>query len=122
MRESESPTLKHMQIPVALLVGGTERLISAVSDAALSAQVLVAECTVADAATMAAQMRPLVIVMTVEVYQFDPDSFDALAQDVRSRLLTLDDNAIDHVALEAEQSQLMLESESQRPSWTGDLS
>lgn len=121
MRESGSPTLKHMQIPVALLVGGTERLISAVSDAALSAQVLVAECTVADAATMAAQMRPLVIVMPDEVYNFDRDGFEALARDVRSRLLTLADDDIDPVALEAELSQLMLESESQRPSWTGDL-
>ena len=48
-------------------------------------------CAVADVTTVAAEVRPLVIVMSDEVFLFDPDSFRALARDVHSRLLTVRD-------------------------------
>jgi hypothetical protein len=121
MSDYEAPTLKQMQIPVALVVGGSDRLIGAISEAAVQAQVLVAECAVADALTMAAQMRPLVLVMSEEVYEFDRDSFDTLARDVRSRCLVVGEGDLDPVVLEQQLRELMFEAENQRPSWVGDV-
>lgn len=118
---SESPTLRQMQVPVALVVGGTAELLQTVEQAALSAQVLVAECSVADATNSAAQMRPLVMIMAEDVYSFDPDSFEALARDVRSQVLTVPPGGIRLEDLEAKLENLMLEAENLRPSWSDDL-
>lgn len=117
--DREVPTLRQLQIPVALVVSGSDALLSAMSAASVQVQVLVSECSVVDAPTMAAQMRPLVLVMTREVYEGDRDGFDSLARDVRSRVLAVDDTAIDIAELEAQLSELMLEAENQRPSWGG---
>ncbi len=86
-RETEATTLRQFKIPVVLVVGGSEELIAAVSEAALSAQVLVAECTVENATDTAAQMRPLVMIIPEEVYSADSKNFDALARDVRAEIL-----------------------------------
>jgi hypothetical protein len=109
-----------MKIPVALIVGGTEDLISAVSDAALTAQVLVAECSVADATNTAAQMRPLVMVMPEEIYDADSEGFDALARDVRARVMRVP-RGFEPGDLERDLVALMLEAEQKRPSWSDDL-
>jgi hypothetical protein len=117
--EREVPTLRQLQIPVALVINGSDALLSAMSAASVQVQVLVSECNVGDAPTMAAQMRPLVLVMTREVYDGDPEGFDSLARDVRSRVLAVDDSKLDIAELEAQLSELMLEAENQRPSWSG---
>ena len=119
-RDSEPPTLKQMQIPVALVVGGNESIVAAVTTAGVGAQVLVAECSVANANTIAAQMRPLVMVFPEDVYAFDPQGFDALARDLRSAILRLTQDMLEVTDLEAELCRLMVEAESQRDSWTGD--
>lgn len=120
VRESEAPTLRDMKIPVALIVGGTEDLIGAVSDAALTAQVLVAECSVADATNTAAQMRPLVMVMAEDIYEADPEGFEALARDVRARIMCVP-RSFERQALEQDLVQLMIEAEQKRPSWSDEL-
>lgn len=120
VHKSEAPTLRDMKIPVALVVGGTEELITAVTEAALSAQVLVAQCGTSEATNTAAQMRPLVIVMPQEVHDADPAGFADLARDVRARILCaaqgFDADELAHAFLE-----LMTEAENNRPSWTGEL-
>jgi hypothetical protein len=120
VRESEAPTLRDLKIPVALVIAGTEEILGAVSSAALSAQVLVAECSVMDATNTAAQMRPLVMVMPDEIYDADPEGFDALARDVRARVLHVATD-FDGAALEQELVQLMQEAEYNRPSWIDEL-
>jgi hypothetical protein len=120
VHKSDAPTLRDMKIPVALVVGGTEELISAVSEAALSAQVLVAQCGTADATNTAAQMRPLVIVMPEDVYESDPPSFDELARDVRARILQVSQD-FDAKQLQREFIELMNDAESNRPSWIDGL-
>jgi hypothetical protein len=120
-REFEAQTLRQLRIPVVLVIGGTEELIGAVSQAALSAQVLVAECTVDDATNTAAQMRPLVMILPEDVYQADANNFEALARDVRAEILRVDDRSADAAEIEAELSQLMARAEAKRPSWTDDL-
>jgi nucleotide-binding universal stress UspA family protein len=119
-RETEATTLRQFKIPVVLVVGGTEELIAAVSEAALSAQVLVAECTVVDVTDTAAQMRPLVMIIPEDVYQSDASNFEALARDVRAEILRVDADA-PGTDLEADLARLMARAEAKRPSWTEEL-
>ena len=119
-RETEATTLRQFKIPVVLVIGGSEALIAAVSEAALSAQVLVAECTVENATDTAAQMRPLVMILPEEVYLADSNNFDALARDVRAEILRVDDE-LRGAELESELSLLMARAEAKRPSWTDEL-
>jgi len=117
----EVPTIKPARVPITLIVGGNDRLIGAVSEAAISAQLLVAECDVADAASTAAEMRPLVIVLSTEVYEADVEGYDNLAEDVRARLLVVAGDVLNPTDLEEHLIQLMNAAESARPSWSGDL-
>jgi len=120
VRETEVETLRDLKIPVTLVIAGTEALLSAVGNAALNAQVLVAECGVAEATDTAAQMRPLVIVLPADVYGTDPQSFDALARDVRARVLSVP-QGFDRTEVEQQLKELMLEAEAKRPSWANEL-
>ena len=119
-RETEATTLRQFKIPVVLVVGGTEDLIAAVSEAALSAQVLVAECTVENATDTAAQMRPLVMIIPEDVFSSDSNNFEALARDVRAEILVVDEDA-ETSELQAELTKLMAKAEAKRPSWTDEL-
>lgn len=115
------PTLRQFQIPVVLIICGTEELIGSIGKVAVSAQVLVSECGEEDATTTAAQMRPLVIIMHEEIYQQDPANFEALARDVRARVMRVASGENDPVELEKRLKALMAEAEARRDSWTGDL-
>ncbi|WP_437573094.1 hypothetical protein [Sorangium sp. So ce887] len=53
--------------------------------------VLLHRCDAATAATIAAERRPLAIILSNSVYAMEPAEFDALARDVRSTLLRLDE-------------------------------
>ncbi|WP_437283462.1 hypothetical protein WME90_23665 [Sorangium sp. So ce375] len=53
--------------------------------------VLLHRCDAATAATIAAERRPLAILLSNGVYARDPADFEALARDVRATLLRLDD-------------------------------
>ncbi len=117
----EAPTIKPARVPVTLVVGGNDRLIGAVSEAAISAQLLVADCTVAEAASTAAELRPLVIVIPTVVYEADIEGYENLARDLRARLLVVQEDVLNPADLEEHLILLMNDAESQRPSWTGDL-
>lgn len=120
-RETEATTLRQFKIPVVLVIGGSEALIAAVSEAALSAQVLVAECPVVNATDTAAQMRPLVMIIPDDVYDADASNFDALARDVRAEILHVDPSGVLASELEPELAKLMAQAEAKRPSWTDEL-
>ncbi|WP_433926095.1 hypothetical protein AB3662_24525 [Sorangium cellulosum] len=53
--------------------------------------VLLHRCDAATAATIAAERRPLAIILSNGVYATDPAEFEALARDVRSTLVRLDE-------------------------------
>jgi hypothetical protein len=120
MARNDSPTLRQLHVPVALVIGGARELVRVVEEAAVSAQVLVAECTVGEATNAAAEMRPLVMIMSEDVYAFDPDSFEALALDVRSQVLTVPPEGVQAEELKAKLKSLMLEAEELRPSWSSE--
>jgi hypothetical protein len=119
--DQDVPTLRQFKIPVVLVIGGSEALIGVVSEAALSAQVLVAECALEDATDTAAEMKPLVLIMGEATYSEDPEGFEALARDVRAKILRVLDSQLDAHVLEPLLTSRMVEAEAQRPSWNGDL-
>ena len=121
MFKSETQTLRQFQVPVAQVIAATGELIAAIGEAALSAQLLVVESSVADSADTAAEMRPLVIVLPEHVYQTDAGNFEALARDIRSRLMRVVDGELDPVELRRRLETLMAEAEAQRPSWNDEL-
>jgi hypothetical protein len=90
-------------------VGGPPDLGNAVETAAVGAQLLVTRCAVADITTVAAEVRPLVMVMSAEVFDFDPESIVRLARVVQSRLLIVRENQIHVDTLEGKLKDLMLE-------------
>jgi hypothetical protein len=112
--DSDSPTIKRQDVPMALVIGGDEALLRRLSEAALTAQVLLAECSTADATNTTAKLRPLVMIFPEIVYAFDPEGFEALARDVQAAVLRVNSDAIDRVALENELIALMMESELRR--------
>jgi hypothetical protein len=114
------PTKEQLRVPVVLVVGGPPDLVAAVEHAAVGAQVLVTRCAVADVTTMAAEIRPLVMVIAEEIFGFDPESFRALARDVSSRLLTVRPGQMDVDKLEARLTALMLEADDFESSWNGE--
>lgn len=121
MSSSEIPTLRPARVPVVLVVGGEDRLIELVSEAAISAQLLVADCGLPEAPTAAAEMRPLVVVVPADVYETEGEGLESLARDVRSRVLVLDHSSTNSDEIEQKLIALMNESERDRPSWAGEL-
>ena len=85
------PTSKVSPAPVVLAIGCSPELVVRCREAAIVGQSLLVETDVASATTVAAQTRPLVMVMPEEVYRFDAASFSDLASDVRARLVLLPD-------------------------------
>lgn len=121
MRDQEVPTLRQFKVPVVLVVGASEELLGLVSDVAITAQVLVSESSAEDVTDNAASMRPLVLVMPEEVYAQDEQNFEALARDVRAKILPVASPLPSAADFEPELTRAMHEAEAQRPSWTGEL-
>ena len=115
------PTLRQFKIPVVLVVGGREDLLGLVSDVAVSAQVLVSECTAETAVDTAVSMRPLVLIFPHDVYSADEQNYEALARDVRAKILSIHEPLPSADELHPELMRLMQEAEQSRPSWTGEL-
>jgi len=72
------------------------------------------ETDVVNAATLAAQTHPLVIVVPAMIYDYDADSFEALATDVRARLVKLPDEDIEQDDLDTLIIDAMMEAEELR--------
>ena len=68
---------------------------------------------------MAAEIRPLVMVMSDEIFDFDPESFRALARDVHSRVLAMQTGSYCREKLEGQLKAMSLEAEEQAASSAG---
>jgi hypothetical protein len=121
VRDQDVPTLRQFRIPVVLVVGGHEELLGVVSDVAVSAQVLVSECSPETAVNTAASMRPLVLILPEELFIQDEQNYEALARDVRAKIMRVPEPLPSVDELRPELMRLMQEAEAQRPSWSGDL-
>ena len=120
MAKNEHPTDKQLHLPLALVVGGPPALANAVDEAAVGAQVFVTRCALADVTTVAAEIRPLVMVMSEEIFGFDPESFKALARDVGSQLLTVHEGQLDVGMLEGQLKALMPDADDIGPNSDGE--
>jgi hypothetical protein len=83
-------TLETAPGTTVLVVGGPALLVEFTEQAARSvppAQVVF--CELRDAPTRVAELWPFAIVMSEDLYAFDSAEFDALARDVRARLITV---------------------------------
>lgn len=99
-RRDQQPTSRFPGAPVVLAIGCTEEFADRCRDVAPMFGAVVQVCDLASAPTTAARLRPLAIVMTDDLYAFDPVEFDALAQDVGARLVRLAGEDIATEALE----------------------
>lgn len=94
-------TQKTVAVPVVLVVGGSdlvEHCRAIVKSPALP-PAHVKRTDLADAATNAARWRPLAIVLTRDVYEFDAAEFDALAKDVGALVVPVASERAPGVAL-----------------------
>lgn len=86
----ERDTLETDIRSVALVIGGPDRLVEAVARACEPIPgARVETASLRDAATKVAALWPFAIVMSDDVYCFDPEEFDALSRDVAARLVTM---------------------------------
>jgi hypothetical protein len=83
-------TLETNPATTVLVVGGPQALIECTQHAARSVPMAqVVTCELRDAPTRVAELWPFAIVMSDDLYSFDSTEFDALARDVRARLITV---------------------------------
>jgi hypothetical protein len=84
-------TLETAPATTVLVVGGPPALIEITRTAARSVPTAdVVSCELRDAPTRVAELWPFAIVMSEDLYSFDAAEFDALARDVRARLITME--------------------------------
>jgi len=83
-------TLETNPATTVLVVGGPHALLESTRRAARSVPTAeVVFCELRDAPTRVAEMWPFAIVMSEDLYSFDSAEFDALARDVKARLITV---------------------------------
>lgn len=84
----EPETVETQLSTTVVVVGGPPTLVQATQLVAqLLPRVSVHSCAVPQAATTVAKVFPFAIVMSEDVYVFDPHEFDALARDVKAKLV-----------------------------------
>lgn len=83
-------TLETNPATTVLVVGGPLALLECTQSAARCVPTAdVVHCELRDAPTRVAELWPFAIVMSADLYAFDCAEFDALARDVRARLITM---------------------------------
>ena len=89
MRERD--TVETSLSTVIVVVGGPDELIEAARRAATDIPgARIETCDLRNAATMVAKYWPFAIVISKDVYAFDPNEFEALARDVAALLYKAD--------------------------------
>jgi ABC-type amino acid transport substrate-binding protein len=90
-KPDDVPTVRPLRAPVVLVAGGPDELVAATRRAAAyeSPSIAVEACPAVTVASDAAALRPFALVVSQDVYGFDPDEFAALARDVQAELVVL---------------------------------
>jgi hypothetical protein len=103
-------TLETNPATTVLVVGGPQGLVESTRRAASTVPTAeIATCELRDAPTRVAELWPFVIVMSEDLYAFDSAEFDALARDVKARLITVTFGADKTSPSEPELGQKILE-------------
>jgi hypothetical protein len=87
----EEPTLRPARAPIVLVAGGPEELFSAARQVGVteSPAITVEACGALSVTSSAATLRPFALVVSQDVYEFDPEEFSALARDVGAELVVI---------------------------------
>ena len=87
----EEPTLRPARVPIVLIAGGPDQLLSAAQQVAgdESPAIVVEACGALAVATAAATLRPFALVLNQDIFAFDPDEFAALANAVGAELVVV---------------------------------
>ena len=95
-RPSDDSTLRPLAVPRVLVVGGPEPLLLAVRTVARGEgpAIAVETCELIDAANTMTAMRPFAVVMSQDVYGFDPGELGALVRDVQAELVVVKVNRV----------------------------
>lgn len=117
MTSSEFPTTRVDPAPVILVVGCNKPFTKRCRDAAIIGQALVVETDLVSAPTIAAQTRPLAMIMLEDVCAFDMPFFTGIASAVRSQLVMVANEEIAQPELEALILQAILNAEEKRASY-----
>jgi hypothetical protein len=80
-------TLRIIPVPLVLVVSGTRTLVEQCREVIEPYGVLLRQCDVIGLRTAAARWRPLAVLLTEDLYAFDPEGFEMLAGDVGSTLV-----------------------------------
>jgi hypothetical protein len=101
-RSEHAPTLRPKPSPVVLLVGGPEALAAAIERVVLaeSDAIAIARCELPGASNAVAELRPFAIVVSHEMFEFDPHEFEALARDVGALLVRVKVEGVQRTFLE----------------------
>jgi hypothetical protein len=91
--QNERDTSKAVFIPTVLAVGCSDALLSRCWGALSGMGVMVRDCALSRAGTLAASRQPLAIVVPSAVYALDPEELDALARDVGAILIRVEEDA-----------------------------
>src|SRR5690349_12050393 len=101
MSRAEASTLTAPAAPTILAIGCPPMLLDACRRVLARTGGVLKECDVSRVATVAAERKPLVLLLSEDVYAFDPAEFSALARDVRAVLL-LAGEEVEELVLEAQ--------------------
>jgi hypothetical protein len=87
----DDPTLRPERVPVVLVAGGPDDLLTAAQQVARneSPAIVVEACSALEVASSASSLRPFALVMSQDVYAFDSDEFMALARDTGAELVVI---------------------------------
>ena len=85
-------TANAMTLPTLLAIGAGDGLFARCKASASASRLFIEAADMSNAATMAARHRPMVLVLTEDLFAFDPEEFEALARDVRGRLVRVTDD------------------------------
>ena len=84
-------SLEPLAAPTVLVIGGPDELAAAVRRVAQheGSGIVVERCDVAGVREAGARLRPFALVLSQEIYGFDPDALGALASELHAELVVL---------------------------------
>jgi len=80
------PTPLNIPVPTVLAVGCAAEVVKRAASVLAATGIGLQETNLIDLRTDSAKLRPLVLLVDAELYEFDPEAFDMVAQDVGSKL------------------------------------
>jgi len=85
--KSQRETKKRHDFPIVIVVGGSQELAAQCVEASRRLGAVIKEIDVENLSTEVARHLPFAVVMPQALYDFDRAEFDALAHDVRTRVI-----------------------------------